>query len=131
MTYSNFSNQLIEALDYLCQKFGLAIDWTSANVLPILTDLADHYIRWEIATSVFWIVVALIFIGIAIYLMKHMNVWYEKDIVELPELWTGFAIAVIAICAIILICQAFDIIKCLQFPELQIIEYLTKLMKNM
>ena len=30
------SNQIIEVLEYLCQKFGIVIDWTSESILPYL-----------------------------------------------------------------------------------------------
>lgn len=31
------SDQIINVLDALCEKFGLVIDWTSENVVPYLT----------------------------------------------------------------------------------------------
>lgn len=30
------SDQIIQVLDAICDKFGLAVDWTSTNVLPYL-----------------------------------------------------------------------------------------------
>ena len=36
-----FSEQIIEVLNALCEKFGIAIDWTAENVMPYLTDLAE------------------------------------------------------------------------------------------
>lgn len=33
------SEEVIKILDALAEKFGLAIDWTSANVLPYLQQL--------------------------------------------------------------------------------------------
>ena len=52
------SSEIIEVLDYLGEKFGIAIDWTSNNVLPYLQTLADKFIKWEISTSIVWIVIA-------------------------------------------------------------------------
>lgn len=38
------SEEVIKILDALAEKFGLAIDWTSANVLPYLQQLCDKYV---------------------------------------------------------------------------------------
>ena len=46
------SEEVIKILDALTEKFGLAIDWTSANVLPYLQQLCGKYVTYEIATSV-------------------------------------------------------------------------------
>ena len=50
------SAQIIEILDYLGQKLGMTIDWTSANVMPYVQDLFARFISWEIATSTVWII---------------------------------------------------------------------------
>lgn len=34
------SDQIISVLDALCEKFGIAIDWTSQNVIPYIQLLA-------------------------------------------------------------------------------------------
>ena len=52
-----FSEQTISILDYLCQKFGIVIDWTSDTVWPMVEMLAGKYIKWEIASSILWIVI--------------------------------------------------------------------------
>lgn len=52
--------QIINVLNELSDKFGLAIDWSSENVLPYLNDLANRYIRYEIISSVISIVVMLL-----------------------------------------------------------------------
>lgn len=52
--------EIIEVLEYLGNKMGIAIDWSSENVMPYIKMLCDKYIDWEIATSIMWIVTALI-----------------------------------------------------------------------
>ena len=47
----SFSNELITVLDYLAQKLGIAVDWTSDNVMPYLKDLCDRFIEYEIFNS--------------------------------------------------------------------------------
>lgn len=46
------SEEIIKILDALADKFGIAIDWTSSNVLPYLQQLCTKYVRCEIATSI-------------------------------------------------------------------------------
>ena len=64
------SSEIIEVLDYLGEKFGIAIDWTSNNVLPYLQTLADKFIKWEISTSIVWIAIAAFVIAMIIILMN-------------------------------------------------------------
>ena len=73
----NFSEQTISILDYICNKFGVVIDWTSDNVWPMVEMLAGKYIKWEIASSIIWII--LFFISIIIctigikLIIKHIK----------------------------------------------------------
>ena len=73
----NFSEQTISILDYICNKFGVVIDWTSDNVWPMVEMLAGKYIRWEIASSILWIILFFISIIICIIgiklIIKHIK----------------------------------------------------------
>ena len=55
----SLSKEIIEILDYLGRKFGIAIDWTSENVVPYIEDLCARYIKFEIYTSIMWIVLCV------------------------------------------------------------------------
>lgn len=54
------SKEIIEVLDYIGNKFGLAIDWSSENVMPYIEQLCSKYISWEIATSIAWIAISIL-----------------------------------------------------------------------
>lgn len=54
------SEEIIKVLDNLCEKFGIAIDWTSQNVVPYLKELVGRFINYEVVTSIFWIIVGVI-----------------------------------------------------------------------
>ena len=64
------SSEIIEVLDYLGEKLGIAIDWTSNNVLPYLQTLVDKFIQWEISTSIVWIAIAAFIIVMTITLIN-------------------------------------------------------------
>ena len=42
------TNKVIETLEYLSEKFGLVIEWTEENVMPVLTELMSRYRTYEI-----------------------------------------------------------------------------------
>lgn len=46
------SDEIIKILDDLGQRFGIAIDWSSQNVMPYLQDLVRRFTTYEIATSI-------------------------------------------------------------------------------
>ena len=134
-----FSNEIISVLDYLCNKFGIAIDWTSENVMPYLESLCGKYIRYEIFTSVAWIAIMLsitgiIAIALSITHKKACSVnWdsYHHDGVFAAAvvLWAIFV--TMAFSSIFVVCsQTFDIIECCTIPEKTILEYLKHLMNN-
>ena len=124
------SDPLIEAL---CEKFGIAIDWTSSNVFPYIEELAGRFIKFEIATSIFWIclipIVTLIVFFVAKYLHKKAaadDVDWDFDFSGWPWaaviswiIFGGLAIASVAVVGV----QAHDIIECLTIPEKAIIDY--------
>lgn len=108
-------DEIIKVLNELCNKFGIAIDWTSANVLPYLGELCGKFIKWEISTSIAWIVMAVIVVIIGLIFVKVT----DKD--EIVCFITFFAI----LGAIMLIgFQTFDIIECCTFPEKAIYDYI-------
>ena len=120
------SSQIIEILDYLGEKLGIAIDWSSDNVLPYIQMLCEKYINFEISTSVAWIVIGVIIaiIGICLIAFDAKNKWEYVGPTVIG--------AIILVITILIICvQIFDIIKCNTFPELQIIEYIKNLSSNM
>ena len=121
------SDQIIQVLDALCAKFGLAIDWTSENVIPYLTTLCTKLVTWEIWSSVAWIgimavltIVSIIFVAkCRIFTSDFVSDW---DILAIflicgfLALWVGAAICIGI--------QIFDIIKCNTFPEMFVFEYI-------
>lgn len=120
------SDQIIEVLNYLGEKLGVTIDWTSENVLPYVQTLCGKYINWEIATSVAWLVIGLILIVLAIISFKGAR---NPNIDDEGFLYMVFVILLI-LGVIVMFAQVFDIIKCIYIPELKIYEYVKSLMST-
>ena len=122
----SFSSQFIEVLDALCEKFGIAIDWTSQNVVPYLTDLAARIITYEIWTSAAWIVIAAILFLIAWKMTKNMC---KADTFD-DEWFLGWFVRILigVFCFITIVFQVFDIIEALALPEKALYDFVMGLM---
>lgn len=132
----NVSKQIISVLDALCEKFGIAIDWSQQNVLPYVRELMGKYIRYEIATSVTWCVIFLVAIIVMykITMKLHKKAsseeidWYFDEPVAVFTALSWGAFGVILVAGVVVsICQLFDIATCIIFPEKQIVDYIMTL----
>lgn len=131
-----FSSEIISVLDYLCEKLGVAVDWTSENAMPYLEDLCVKLVNYEIYTSIFSIVLWLTVIIVSIVATKKLYPVFKKGIEEQDYCdfgWTVgsiFAIIGLVIINFASICvieqQIMDIIKCATFPEMYIFEYVQR-----
>ena len=121
----NVSEQIISVIDNLCQKFGIAIDWTANNVLPYIETLCGKYINWEINTSYAWIGIAASCTIIALIIAIIVRYNGGCDGFE----WGLFAVVLVFSIGIIAT-QIFDIIECKTFPEKAIYDYITYQISN-
>lgn len=115
------SDEVIKILEYLCDKIGITIDWTSNNVIPYLEQLCEKFVKWEIGTSIGWIALAVISIIIALIFSKVVDL----DGFEIFIFWCVLIIAIV-----IIGWQAFDIIECYTFPEKTIYDYIQTYLQN-
>ena len=122
------SKQIIEVLNVLCDKFGLAIDWTGQNILPYVQELAEKMVNYELWTSIMWMFLFItgtflcLFIGWKITKMKNFD--WDEDIflpcVVISFILAGTILGIVS--AFVIIEQTMDIITCLTYPEKIIIE---------
>lgn len=130
----SISDQIIAVINDLCQKFGIAIDWTAENVLPYIEDLCARYIQFEIQTSIAWIVCM-----VAVTLLAGL-VWAISAIVDahscsdVADFIRGISMFVFWVALVVTIIvgmvQAYDIIECCNLPEKVIIEYIESLINS-
>lgn len=122
---STVSDQIIEVLEALFEKFGIAIDWTGQNVLPYIQELMNKAVSYELWTSVMGIVFFLLPTGICWFIVWRLSRtpdfrWYYAFEKGAPTIAALFAIigTILTIISIIgTIAQVMDIITCLTFPE--------------
>ena len=113
----SFSDELIKTFDYLLSQFGIAVDWTSENVLPYLQTLAEKLVRFEINTSIMWLVVGVVVLTVGVWI-------FVKDIKDWDSGVFILGVILIIVAGIVCCCQVYDIIKCVSFPELYVFEYI-------
>lgn len=132
------SQEIIKVLDNLCEKFGIAIDWTSQNVVPYLKELVGRFINYEVVTSIFWIIVGVIAIIIPVIVIKKISKYAEKEIEEdYYSDWRVYQVVTIIFGSLIvftflimILFQIYDIIECYTIPEKVIFDYLNSLTMN-
>lgn len=143
------SEQIIQVIDTLCEKFGVAINWTSQNVIPYIEVLCKKLVNYELVTSIAWTVFAIL---ISVAFVIICRVWYNKVLCRDKEfcekrgikpdnrldwedhvglmVFIGFTIFVCVVSGFVLIKQIGDIIKCITFPEMYVFEYIKGLIGN-
>ena len=130
----SISDQIIAVINDLCQKFGIAIDWTSENVLPYIEDLCARYIQFEIQTSIAWIVcmVAVTLLAGLVWAISAIVVAHScSDVADLIRGVSMFVFwAALVVTIIVGMAQAYDIIECFNLPEKVIIEYIESLINS-
>lgn len=121
------SDQIIAVMNDLCQKLGIAIDWSQENVIPYLTELAGKYISYEIATSIAWSAILVAVLLISAIICKIAYKTDNSDFIFSMTIITVFATIIFIVT---FSTQLFDIIECLTIPEKTIIEYISMLLRQ-
>lgn len=118
-----FSEQFITIMDAVCDKFGIVIDWTAQNVVPYMTELGGRVVKYEIATSIIWLVVGcFMLIGLyALYKKGKRDRW--------DEAWIPFVfISIFTVVSSVSLIggHVFNIIETVFLPEMVIIQFLSQ-----
>lgn len=131
-------DEVIKVLNHLGDQFGVAIDWSSTNVMPYLNDLMTRMIKYGIYINIYHIIYAIfitaLFIIVTIVLYKIaykmiLNSEENKEYVSPAKiLSTAFAISLVTTVIVALIevgnikdCIA-DIIELNTVPEKYVVE---------
>ena len=73
------SEQIITVIDELAEKFGIAVDWASDNVISYIQEIASKYIAWKITSSYIWLGIGVICIIAAVVFLLMGNRQRKKS----------------------------------------------------
>lgn len=119
------SDQIIRVFDDLCNRFGIAVDWTDANVVPYMSQLCERFAKFEIYTSIFWMVfvvtLAMICVGSTLMIKKKFRHHVDYEVFAV----TGCILSIFSVGAMIIVVgtQVYDIIEVCTIPEKTILDY--------
>ena len=135
------SEQIIQVLDVLCDKFGIAVDWASENVLPYVEALCKKLITYKITMSVASIILSMIVIIGSIVAVKMLYPVFKKGLEKEQHTYgvgweVGSVFAIVGLVVVNLVAvvsfmiDITSIIKCVTFPEMYIFEYVSALING-
>lgn len=143
------SSEIIEVLNALCEKLGVAVDWSAQNVLPQFYNLLDRYSRYMIARNVAEIVLGAVFIVLSIVAMRityksyKSNGWaktcyvsgYYTNPVECYEISNaargiiGVSISVFLVAFLVIVVRFSGLIQCVMIPDIAAAKEIVALIK--
>ena len=140
------NNKIIEVLDYLGEKIGLAIDWTAENVYPQVIEFMARYKTYEIIIDIMWILIALsCCFGMYLYIKKIVipakircnetreeNFWFEYWLDRTScniggTFLTVFLGCITFVAIIMMFIFIEDLVKWIVIPEMQFYEVIKSL----
>ena len=137
------SAQIIEVLNDICEKFGIAVDWTSKNIQPYLKELMTKCINYKLATDIVWLVVGIILLIIGGVLLRfafnnnhkyhEIKDYYERMHSNLDETVAAqiiFGGICLSIAVILTLYFTINLITCVTFPEKIILDMVRSYLTN-
>lgn len=114
----------IKVIDYLSEKFGVAVDTTSKDLIPYLQTLGNKIVAYEKSISIMWIIfgAVLAILGLVVFFIGCAKDWDCMHWVML------FCCAGIGIW--IIIANLYTYIGCSTFEEKIILDYITDIMNS-
>lgn len=125
------ADQIIQVIEALCEKFGIAVDWSAESLAPAISSLVGKYARYVILSGAVYLFIyaLLIFVGRSfIQWMKEKEKEYGsiEDWVNAEENEVVFGIILFAIYAIVMLIYTLvvlfgiipDVIQAITVPEL-------------
>ncbi|WP_252251299.1 hypothetical protein [Clostridium sp. VAP52] len=75
----NLNEQLIQVIDTLCEKFGIAIDWTNSNIVPYLQELSKRIVNYDLTKRTISALFGICILMLCLYTIKFMCKDFKKE----------------------------------------------------
>lgn len=118
------SEQIIEVIEILCEKFGIVIDWSAETIMPYIQTLIERYTNYVVGTRIFGVSFCLIalFITTIVYLSWRKN---ELEYHENVHIAYGIILAILVITNLIVIpVLGTQLFEAIYMPEVSLIKYI-------
>ena len=132
------TDEIIKLLDELAKRFGVAIDWTSENVMPSLTDLFERFVAYKIVDNIIPLILFAILMFITISLAKRItnDIYNKKEslfVVKIydyePSVFGGVSLVCLTVADVILLIVSLisitNLLELMFVPELYVAGWLT------
>lgn len=137
------SDEIIKVLDDLAKRFGVAIDWTAENVLPLVKQAMSNLVTYKIVSNALMIALGVVSLIVAGVLIKQLlkpkanNRLYKPSCLFKGEheLTTSGGITACitgasAVFGVMCFCASIDeLLRWAIMPEIQIITYIKDLLQ--
>ena len=130
----NTSDQIIAVLDKLGEQMGVAIDWTSENILPYIQDLISRIAAIQIVNSVIGIVFAAVSLFLTIFIIFKLVKLSQIDSKESDKYFSPYdgwyiggivAIVILGMLSIILFSTSIpSLTQAIWLPEITAYKYI-------
>lgn len=138
------SEEIIKVLDAVCNKIGIAVDWSAENITPQIVDVITRYGHYLLANAIAGLAFGIILIPIAFMCTKKAayifvqcdrdsdSYWYDHDcMAQLVISCLGGAAVLCFIAGIVFIIDDIGaIIKCATIPDIYAAEQIIKMLQN-
>lgn len=132
-------SQIISVLNALCDKIGIAVDWTAENIGPQIEMLLEQYARYLTASSVVGLVASVIvlLIGVLSGCILYRSIQNDGFAVDGYDDFTGLGWLLLVLCIIGiifglagLIVTIKALIKCLTIPQIYAAQELLSMLQQ-
>lgn len=119
----SMTKEFIEVVDYVCEKFGIVVDWSNGELVPYLQSLVDKIVNYKSGIAWLWITVAIVTLILGIVCFIYDN--HNGD-----GGWAFLGALLVTGAIVIAIVNVYTLITCNTFPEKVVFDYLETVMKN-
>lgn len=130
----NLSDQIVQIVNELSQKCGVAINWSSDTLLPFMQKIMTKMIHYELISSIVCMVVCIVLLVSSVLVCKRTikaGIYDKYGILSMRVLICVCAVPTGVLSGLGIVCQILDIIACLTFPEKILIEYVQSIITTM
>lgn len=144
-----FSEQFKDIFNMLCEKIGIAIDWTQDNIVPYVMELCKRFVILNVVEEAIWLVSGIAAVVIVGFLSKKLfkdyrkcastredTFWWERFCGDVSPKNGTFIVFIVGGVALIfgliaIPCSISELLKWAIVPEVQLIKEITSFISAM